>query len=91
MTTTNDGGPAFPSRTETSMRREDGTKTTTMVEDGFRGLSLRDYMAAAALTGIMAYWGQADEQSEWPFKKAASDAYAQADAMLTARTQGAAS
>src|SRR4051812_31658519 len=63
---TDDGEPAFPSRTETSLSRADGTKQTTMVEDGFRGMSLRDYFAAKALAAVVVrveLWDDTDQKT----------------------------
>lgn len=66
------GGPAFPS------------KMTTLGAE-FYGLTLRDYFAAAALTGILAY------DPEWPVEKDAGSiahsAYRTADAMLKERSK----
>ena len=45
---------------------------------GQRGMTLRDYFAAAALTGILAREG-------WPSDLASRSAYLVADAMLKAR------
>jgi len=66
----NDGGPAFP------FREQDG-------EGGyerFPGMSLRDYFAAAALTGILA-----DPNGSGHLQEVSGFAYLVADAMLAAR------
>ena len=68
-TQTNDGGPAFPlSDIEwTDARRHNN------------GMSLRDYFAAAALQGMLAYY------HGYGSFYAAGSAYQYADAMLTER------
>jgi hypothetical protein len=66
----NDGGPAFPFGVDYG----DGGY------EQFHGMSLRDYFAAAAMTGLLASprrTGRADQY--------ARDAWDQADAMLAAR------
>ena len=67
----NDGGPAFP--------LNDPLKST--------GMTIRDYLAAAALQGNRAGQsidvGYYDGEDAW--NKAAKDAYKAADAMLKAR------
>lgn len=47
----------------------------------FRGMTLRDYFAAAALTGM---WADSSAGAG-PYYEIAKHAYAQADAMLKAR------
>lgn len=82
-----DGGPAFPSRTSTVLKREDGSRQTTMVEEGHRGLSLRDYFAAKAMQGLIAcdaFRGPLYQQEP---VCAAGFAYAVADAMIRARAK----
>ncbi len=60
-----------------------GTAFPTEYDD--RGLSMRDYFAAAALTGFLA-----NSNNELVrFHEVASDAYNAADAMLAARKEGA--
>jgi hypothetical protein len=79
MTTRNDGGPAFPrpiSEDRSSGDLPDGNRMVR--EQG--GMSLRDYFAAAALTGILAQTPKADHASEF-----ARQAYVCADAMLSER------
>jgi len=50
-----------------------------------KGMTLRDYFAAAALTGI-----RANDSVEWnEYSGIAKCAYLQADAMLAARKEGA--
>lgn len=54
MTTHDDSGPAFPSRTSTVLWKEGRAEATTMVEEGFRGMSLRVYLAGQAMAGDFA-------------------------------------
>jgi hypothetical protein len=75
MKTTNDGGPAFP----------------TVARDGnwqphHDGLSLRDYLAGRALTGILMNYTTA--KFELTEISVAVCAYKFADAMLAAREEG---
>jgi len=65
----NDGGPAFP---------ESGSRG---VAAGGEGMTLRDYFAAAALTGLLA----SDPESTLRPDSAARSALRYADAMLAAR------
>ena len=72
----NDGGQAFP--------------RAVQFDDAFisgHGMTLRDYFAAAALQGNLASQsidvGYYDGEDSW--KKAATDAYKAADAMIKAR------
>lgn len=50
------------------------------------GMTLRDYFAAAALTGIIASPACSKANPTW--KNVAAKAYAQADAMLAERAKG---
>lgn len=72
-----DGGPAFP-----------GVYTDGLTVK-YSGMPLRDYMAAAALTGILSPGSNASLRIDGkPFKTPedfASAAYAMADAMIAAR------
>ena len=72
----NDGGPAFP------MVLEHGDGAYTQVF----GMSLRDYFAAAALTGILASYS--NEQHINSAAVSAKEAYQRADAMIAARNAG---
>lgn len=74
MSAPNDGGPAYP--THQNVFR-DGVMTC----GEFGGMTLRDYFAAAALTGMVARFG---------FQKndAAEVSYWYADAMLAERAKG---
>ncbi len=67
----NDGGPAFP------FREQDG-------EGGYQrfpGMFLRDYFAAAALTGMLSD----PDAGKVDWKDLTEEAYEAADAMLAAR------
>lgn len=66
-----DGGPAFPEAIAIGPAGD--------VYPGFMGMTLRDYFAAAALTGLLAH-----ASGEIP-DIAPSKAYILADAMLAAR------
>lgn len=73
-----DGGPAFPQRVE-HIWLKDGREHGCNHE--FNGLSLRDYFAAAILTGC-----EADGSVEWKSIEAKADyCYQMANAMLEAR------
>lgn len=81
MSKINDGGPAFPCEEQYEMRGDGGVLLK------FRkvtGMTLRDYFAAAALTGLLkdGYYRGTDDAPG-----TAEDAYAIADAMLLARNQ----
>ena len=74
-----DGGPAFPHETQGVSTQGNTFKRTET------GMSLRDYFAAAALTGMMT------DLASWPSDEndianmASKAAYHVADAMLKAR------
>lgn len=73
-----DGGPAFPVPEQN--RLSDGTYCN-------EGMSLRDWLAGQALTGVLAgYWSNADACGFSP-RDFAETAYEQADAMIAARGQ----
>lgn len=82
MSERQDGGPAFPTTaTLTAPFGEWATaRGSIFTMDG--GLSIRDFFAAAALTGIMAYPGGDEEVDTM---EVALGAYEFADAMLKAR------
>ena len=71
----NDGGPAFPHTTQW-----DGITPAI----NHHGISMRDYFAAAALTG---YLGNPEGNSKWEILDVAQFCYRQADAMLKAREE----
>ena len=54
-------------------------------ETNSRGMTLRDYMAAAAMQGIFASNTEHDHADEHIFDAVAEAAYKQADAMMKAR------
>ena len=64
------GGPAFPCT--------DGSDTT------YRGMTLRDYFAAKAVTAVISAIMK-DEGHNWTSKDFAREAYEIADSMLAAR------
>ena len=75
MTDTKDGGPAFPRPLSTDDHRE-----PCNVEFAQSGMSLRDFFAAHALTGMLA-----DKTPAKYYDEIAGHAYRFADAMLAAR------
>lgn len=70
---TNDGGPAFPCRV---VEHEDGC----FVDVDYTGVSIRDYMAAKAMQGMLA-----NHEFNMTHAEYATEAYRHADAMLAAR------
>lgn len=74
---TKDGGPAFP------LPVEDDRDCFSMANSGYGGMSLRDYFAAKAMQGQLAY-GKCNDMST---DGVAAFAYAYADAMLAARSR----
>ena len=70
--TIDDGGPAFAR-----------AAIPTNWSDKQNGMSLRDYFAAAALTGIIASYGNTENIAS--VESSAKEAFARADAMLAAR------
>lgn len=81
MTKTKDGGPALPF---TVQRWNDS------LDHGVEGMSLRDYFAAQALTGILAATVRAvdAETADRLREIKARDSYRMADAMLAERERG---
>jgi len=77
--TTNDGGPAFPIEAD-YIRNDKGDGYKMNVEHS-PGMSLRDYFAAAAMTGIRANALNDDST----YADNAEDAYHSAYAMLKVR------
>lgn len=75
----NDGGQAFPAKLRTQY--SDGTPTWEFEP----GMSLRDYFAAAALTGLIAASHQPDGGVEYDYDATVESAYTTADAMLAER------
>ncbi|MCT9125375.1 hypothetical protein [Cupriavidus gilardii] len=79
-----DGGPAFPAKV--SVNRDSGELLPYQFDrDGFctPGLSLRDYFAAKAMQGALAYPGTSISSNR--VEEYAQFAYAVADEMLAAR------
>jgi len=72
MNEQNNGGPAFPAPAGVSHITE-------------QGMTLRDYFAAKALTGILSANGDANGYLEYEENMVAKNAYKLADAMLKAR------
>lgn len=70
-----DGGPAFPF---------DGSVEDGEIVPRSKGMSLRDWFAAHALTGILAYPG-GDRSGSCTEHQVAKAAYLYADAMLASR------
>lgn len=80
----NDGGPAFPAPEGDAMSHKVGDEwETTPGAPASRGMTLRDYFAALALSGMHAR-DSYDEGQSTPERRA-SLAYIEADAMLKAR------
>lgn len=78
-----DGGPAFPRHySEDRSRLDSGGYGTRYFHDAQQGMSLRDWFAGQALTGLVAdFWGDGKTAD------LARDAYKLADAMIAARNQ----
>lgn len=83
------GGPAFPRPgyypDMENTAREDFNEKFAHRSEPQEGMQLRDYFAAAALTGTLAYQGHGARQIT-P-QEAAMEAYAMADAMLAERSR----
>ena len=77
--TIKNGGPAFPSLHYSAV--EGGEEVNEYAN--FEGMTLRDYFAGQALTGILAFSETTSRGSSPEY--AANDAYKYADAMLEAR------
>ena len=67
----NDGGPAFPS--------PDVFNSNGLIINGYPGMTLRDYFAAAALNGFIL------DDEDASFEEYAVRSYMMADAILAAR------
>ena len=81
----NDGGPAFalgPTASTMKPHAEGGGHMIVTHYGMERGISIRDYFAAAALTG---YLGNPEGNSKWEISDVAQFCYRQADAMIRAR------
>lgn len=77
MNTPNDGGEAFPTYYHDIL-----PEIGPVVRETHPGMTLRDYFAAAALTGLMA-----DATNSSPIPMNAETAYRHADAMLAERAK----
>lgn len=75
-----DGGPAFPNQIEAC----GGYPPTSFTDVMCGGMSLRDWFAGRALTGILAF-STGEDCIQYEPKDAAAAAYRFADAMLHAR------
>ena len=84
---TNDGGPAFPS----SPTIDPNGGIMRPADMGCPGISIRDYFAAKALTGMLAYShvnpSSGNYHENCTPAGVAMDAYALADAMLAERAK----
>ena len=76
-----DGGAAFP-----AIHSIDGNWVTEPLAR-FRGMTLRDYFAAAALQGYLASWPEQGSNIVTHAAKLATSVYAVADAMLAERAK----
>ena len=76
-----DGGPAFPAASPLTMNQNG----EIVHKSGNGGMSLRDYFAAAALTGLLSSPLLAENEVH----VLAKEAYATADAMMKARREDA--
>jgi hypothetical protein len=82
MRVTDNGGAAFPVA-ELHIGHD------TIVSCDSQGMTLRDYFAAAALSGSVGYVNEFAPAYEASLKHTAQAAYRIADAMLEARKEGA--
>lgn len=73
-----DGGPAFPVHERHAVLRESGWRDEWLAVGG---MSLRDWFAGQALTGVVADWGETAFMPD----VMANRAYRLADAMLRVR------
>lgn len=78
-----DGGPAFPMPPHMGVLGH--------LISGANGMSLRDWFAGQALSGICTDYQGARNTEEWDFVELARGAYMAADAMLAERKRGGAS
>lgn len=75
MSKINDGGPAFP-----GMERLIGTFSGESVDNYYTGMTLRDWFAGMALSGLLTQGYDKFNPNEFSVQ-----AYAYADAMINAR------
>lgn len=87
MSATNDGGPV--ESFEEAMARADAAEAERMRNPSISAATLRDYFAAAALTGLLAGMESEDKNGRWTHEQirsqVSSEAFAIADAMIAAR------
>lgn len=67
------------------MSKFDDSGTAFPTEYNDRGLTMRDYFAAAALQGLLAKYGNAEEERSCQTVVQASTCYEYADSMIVAR------
>ncbi len=88
MSTSKDGGPAFPtdptSSTPIAQCEGDKTKWIHTYHGSQPGMSLRDWFAGQIIAACVA--GAINKNPKISMSECASDAYQQADAMLAARS-----
>jgi hypothetical protein len=82
MSTQNDGGPAFPRGAHPQWNEYSSIQTPSYTPQS--GMTLRDYFAAAALTGLCTHV----PAQRFPGQVIARMCYARADAMLAERAKG---
>lgn len=80
-----DGGPAFPF-TPCPQQKLDNGQWDQSYDPGDSGMSLLDYFAAAALTGLLA--GQYRDTASYNLSEVPRDAFKIATEMLAARQEG---
>lgn len=86
MSATNDGGPAFPNAQVIMEEASDVERPVIITRQSNGGISIRDYFAAHAMTGILAM--HADSCAESPnMAVVVRESYEYADAMLVERTE----
>ena len=82
MSATDDGGPAFPQ--PMTFNTNGQPVTSAMYFPDVKGMTLRDYFAAAALQGFVSSYPNGDTGDA---EAIAYDSYTLADAMLAARKE----
>lgn len=87
MTTKETGGPAYPfSGFEFFDTRRNNGEGERVVYEPHKGMTLRDYFAAKALTMVSA-GNEHTDMVGWDYRHFAEYAYRMADAMLAERTK----
>lgn len=82
-----DGGPAFPHGSVVHVDQFDHGMREEIYAAA-RGMSLRDYFAAQALTGVLSNLAAMDAGVRSDLARFATDCYRMADAMLAERLNG---